>query len=497
MAMSADQDQSWPEHPVVHEINTAVWLGEVARRAGRTVTLADVPGDEWDAVVPAGIDVVWLMGVWTRSPAGREVALADDALRRSWSEALPDWTTEDVLGSPYCIREYVPDPAWGGWSGLDLARAELRRRGARLMVDWVPNHTGPDSPWLSGRPDAYVHGTASDLEADPRAFLDVGGTIVARGRDPFFAPWPDVVQLDPFADSYRRLALETLTRIAEHADAVRCDMAMLMLDDVVQRTWGDRVGAPPERTYWDVVVGGVRSAHPQFRFVAEAYWDREWDLQQVGFDFCYDKRLYDRMRDGPPASVRGHLDADLDYQRKLVRFLENHDEPRAASTFAPLERTKALAVAVATLPGMTLWHEGEAEGRHVFLPVFLGRRPEEPLDAQLSEFHHALWSLAPSVRSGRWERIEVTGWPDNTSCGSLLAWSWADSAGVVLVVVNLAGSRADGMAHLDGIGHDGPATFVDLLSGEAYALDAAAVAREGLYVGLDAWGAQVLSSRGR
>ena len=351
---------------MVHEVNTAVWLGEVSARAGRPLTLAQVPGQEWDALVPAGISLVWLMGVWSRSAAGREIALANPDLRASWSAALPGWTEADVVGSPYCIREYAPDEDLGGWAGLDAAREQLRRRGALLMVDWVPNHVGPDCPWLESAPDAFVRGTADDLRADPLGYLEVGGTVFARGKDPYFAPWPDVVQVDAFSPALRRLAAEALTEIAAHADAVRCDMAMLMLDDVVTRTWPDRVSPAPETTYWTEVMGAVREAHPAFRFVAEAYWDREWDLQQLGFEHCYDKRLYDHLAEGRPAEAAAHLDADLDYQRRLVRFLENHDEPRAAAAFPPAARTRACAVAVATLPGMTLWHEGQADGRRVF-----------------------------------------------------------------------------------------------------------------------------------
>ncbi len=274
----------WPDQPVVHEVNTAVWLGEVSARAGRPLTLAEVPGREWDAVVPAGINLVWLMGVWSRSAAGREIALANPDLRASWSAALPGWTEADVAGSPYCIREYAPDGAFGGWAGLDAAREELRRRGALLMVDWVPNHVGPDCPWLESDPDAFVRGTADDLRADPLGHLEVGGTVFARGKDPYFAAWPDVVQVDAFSPALRRLAADALTEIAAHADAVRCDMAMLMLDDVATRTWQDRVSPAPETTYWTEVMGAVREAHPAFRFVAEAYWDREWDLQRLGFD---------------------------------------------------------------------------------------------------------------------------------------------------------------------------------------------------------------------
>jgi len=486
---------SWPEHPVVHEVNTAVWLGEVSRRAGVAPSLGDVPGSEWDAVVPDGINVVWLMGVWTRSPAGRRIAMADPGMWESWSAALPGCTEDDVAGSPYCIRDHQPDPEFGGWAGLDAARAQLRARGAALMVDWVPNHVAPDSPWLLEAPDAFVRGTADDLAADPGSYLEVGGRVFANGKDPYFAPWRDVVQVNAFAPGLRRLAAGALTRIAGHADAVRCDMAMLMLDDVAIRTWGDRVGPAQGQTYWTEVIAAVRAVHPQFRFVAEAYWDREWDLQQLGFDHCYDKRLYDRMAAGEVSGIRGHLDADLTYQRRLVRLLENHDEPRAAGTFRPGERERACAVAIATLPGMTLWHEGQAAGRQVFLPVFLRRRPDEPLDEALSAFHRRLWALAPGVRRGTWSRCEVSGWPDNPSARALLAWTWREAGELTLVVVNLSPGPADGIVH---VGH-APAAgrrwlLTDLLDRTTYEREGDDLAEAGLYVARPGWGAHVLAA---
>ena len=156
--------------------------------------------------------------------------------------------------------------------------------------------------------------------------------------------------------------------------------------------------------------------------VAEAYWDMEWTLQQQGFDFCYDKRLYDRLADGDVSGVRDHLRADLDYQSRLVRFLENHDEPRIADRL-PGDAERAAAVAIATLPGATLWYEGQFEGRRVRQPVFLSRQPAEPLDASLAGRYRRLLTVVAShrVRAGAWQLLEVAGWPDNDSCRNLLA----------------------------------------------------------------------------
>ena len=118
-----------------------------------------------------------------------------------------------------------------------------------------------------------------------------------------------------------------LMKIAGQCDGVRCDMAMLVLPEVFERTWGIRA-----QPFWPKAIEPrSRRSIPDFRFMAEVYWDLEWTLQQQGFDYTYDKRLYDRLRDGHVRPVREHFSPGMDYQNKLIRFLENHDEPRAAA----------------------------------------------------------------------------------------------------------------------------------------------------------------------
>ena len=204
----------------------------------------------------------------------------------------------------------------------------------------MPNHVAPDHAWTTAHPEYFVSGSEDDLERDPASFVRVGDRVLANGRDPYFPAWPDVVQLNAFSADLRGAVIETLGRIAEQCDGVRCDMAMLMMNDVFERTWGERAGARPQDDYWPTVIGAVRRAHPDFVFLAEAYWDLEYALQQQGFDYCYDKRLYDRLVHEGADSVHGHLTADIGYQNRLVRFIENHDEPRAASAFPPGEGSR-------------------------------------------------------------------------------------------------------------------------------------------------------------
>jgi hypothetical protein len=489
----------WPDRPVIYEVNTAVWLGELSRAAGRPMTLADVTASDWDSVTPVGADAVWMMGVWERSPAGLTLARANAELQASFRDALPDLRADDVIGSPYCVRRYVVDAFFGGPEALAKARATLAARGTRLLLDYVPNHVAPDHPWVSDSPELFVQGDDHDLEADPAGWIAVGGHVLAHGRDPYFPPWPDVVQLDAFSPALRAATARTLTGIADQCDGIRCDMAMLMTNEVFARTWGDRVGPEPGEEFWPAVIADLRAAHPETVLVAEAYWDLEWTLQQQGFDFCYDKRLYDRLVGGDATAVRDHLGADFSYQSRLVRFLENHDEPRIADRM-PGDAERAAAVAVATLPGATLWHEGQFEGRRVRPPVFLSRRPDEAPDSDLAAWYHRLLATVAGhrVRRGTWRLLQAHGWPDNQSCRNLVAWSWApdDGGDRHVVVVNLSGEPAQGRVRLDWPDLPGRGwRLTDLLGEDVFERDGDELADPGLFVSLQPWQFHLLGVR--
>ena len=346
---------------MIYEINTWVWLDEVGRRLGAPVTLASVPDSEWDALAVPGAESVWLMGVWERSPIGRTIARTLPHLRAAYERALPGFADDDVVGSPYSVRSYTVDERLGGEAGLRAARAALDARGLGLILDFVPNHVACDHPWVERHPEFFVRGTGRDLEQLPGELLVTPAGVIAHGRDPNYPPWTDTLQLDAFHPGLRAAAADTLSRIADRCDGARCDMAMLPLNAVFERTWGARVGRPPRTEYWSEVIAEVRSRHPAFTLIAEAYWDLEWNLHQLGFDLCYDKRLYDRLRGGDAGGVQLHELAALPYQQRLLRFVENHDEARAAATF-PAARGRAAAVVAATVPGVMLLHHGQLEG---------------------------------------------------------------------------------------------------------------------------------------
>jgi glycosidase len=487
----------WLPYPSLYEINTRVWLSELPSKHGESVDLGSVTEAEWDAIAALGFDAVWLMGVWERSPAGIAIANRNPQLIEDFHRALPGFRPEDNVGSPYCVRAYVADAHLGGPEGLARARRELAKRGMKLILDFVPNHVAPDHPWVGAHPDYFVRGSADDLQNDPPSYLEIGGKVYACGRDPYFPAWPDVLQLNAFDPGLRRAAVETLSGIAGQCDGVRCDMAMLVLNSVFERTWGARAGQPPRTDYWREMIPFVKLHHPDFIFMAEAYWDLEWELQQQGFDFCYDKRLYDRLEHDNAESVRLHLCADLGFQKKLVRFLENHDEPRAATAFAP-GREEAAAVVSATLPGARLFHEGQFEGRRVRVPVFLGRRPEEPVNQGLRSFYEKLLKATnqPAFREGEWQMCECAGWPDNDSYRNLLVWTWREDAERCLVAVNFSGDSLQARLTVPWPELAGEkCLFVEAFSDKRYQREGDELLRSGLYVELGPWGYHFLFCR--
>jgi len=481
--------KTWPKHPVIYEISTWVWLADLSRKYGKPVHLGTVPEPEWEAIATQGFDAVWFMGVWERSPAGIGISMKNKGLLEDFQRALPDFAPADNVGSPYCIRRYLVDEHLGGPEGLAAARAILAKQGIRLLLDWVPNHVAPDHPWVSSHPEYFIQGSDDDLRRDPASFVRIGGEVLALGRDPFFPAWPDVLQLNAFEPGLRQAVIGALSHIAEQCDGVRCDMSMLMLNSVFERTWGQRAGVPPATEYWTAVIPAIKAQHPEFKFIAEAYWDLEWELQQKGFDFCYDKKLYDRMEKDSAESMRQHLLADRAYQEKIVRFIENHDEPRAATTF-PHGKGRAAAVAILTLMGAKLLYEGQFEGRTVRLPVFLGRRPIEPPDTDLAAFYERLLKATNRevFRNGDWRLCERSGWPGNQSCLGVLSWCWTREAERFLVVINFGAQAAQARVHVPWDELRGKQwRLTDAVAGDSYERSGDEMRDVGLYVDLAPW----------
>ncbi len=493
-------------YPSLYQINTRVWLRELSEHLGRPATLADIPNAVLDQMAALGFDYIWFLGLWQTGAEGREVSLSHPEWLREFQATLPGFTQADISGSPFAITAYALHRDFGQESELWDLKERLRKRGLKLLVDFVPNHTAPDHPWARAHPEFYIQGSEADLEREPHNYRRVehprGSLILAYGRDPYFAGWPDTFQLNYRHPALRKAMTQVLLKLAEIADGVRCDMAMLVLPEVFQRTWGERSlptdGSPPvDESFWPEAIGRVKAKNPGFIFMAEVYWNLEWTLMQQGFDYCYDKSLYDRLLSRNAAAVRPHLWADMAYQNRLARFLENHDEPRAAHNFPPPVHQAAAVITYLT-PGLRFFHEGQLEGRRIKVSMHLGRRPEEPVDPGLQEFYQQLlgWLKRPEVRQGQWQLLEIhQAWGGNPTWDRFLAFAWKGERGErLLIAVNYGPTEGQCYVRLPWNDLGGKkVTLQDLVSQAIYEREGDELLRRGLYVLLPAWGFHVFA----
>jgi hypothetical protein len=485
-----------PAQPSLYQINTRVWLAELSKSLARAATLNDIPDPELDRLAEMGFDWIWLLSVWQTGPAAQQVSRSHPEWRKEFQETLPDLHEEDIAGSGFAISGYTVHGNLGGDTALARLRERLRKRGLRLMLDFVVNHMAPDHPWIDEHPDFFVHGSENDLAQAPRNYCRVqaknGPLVLAYGRDPYFDGWPDTRQLNYGNPDLQQAMIGELERIAGQCDGVRCDMAMLVLPEVFERTWGIRADL-----FWPKATESVRRTHPNFQFMAEVYWDLEWTMLHQGFDYAYDKRLYDRLRERHARPVREHLQAGLDYQNKLARFLENHDEPRAATTFPPAIH-QAAAVITFLSPGLRFFHQGQFQGRRKRISPHLGRGPVEPVDQQLEQFYDRLLRVLrhPVVRKGQWQLLEcIPAWEGNWTWDCFLAFAWQGGGGErLLVTVNYAPNQGQCYVWLP---------FADIGSGAwrlqnqmedvGYDRDGSDLQSRGLYLDMPPWQASVFA----
>jgi hypothetical protein len=480
----------------LYQINTRVWLAEFSRRLGRPATLDDIPDAELDRLAEIGFDWVWFLSVWQTGLAGQRVSRSNPEWRKEFEETLPDLCDDDIPGSGFAVADYTADEKLGGDEALARLRQRLHERGLRLLLDFVPNHTALDHPWVESHPEYYIAGTELDLAQAPgnytRAKRRGGDLLLAHGRDPYFPGWPDTLQLNYGNPATQEAMTGELVKIAAQCDGVRCDMAMLVLPEVFERTWGVRA-----QPFWPKAIQRARRRARDFCFMAEVYWDMEWTLQQQGFDYTYDKRLYDRLRSGQARPVREHFWAGLAYQDKLVRFLENHDEVRAAAAFPRCAHEAAAAVTFLS-PGLRFLHQGQFEGRKKRISPHLGRGPCEPIDASLLDFYERLLAVLrePVVRDGQWQLLEcVPAWEDNWTWDCFLAFAWQGPQGErLLVAVNYAPQQGQCRVRLPQADLAGGTWRLrDRLSAAVYDRDGDDLRANGLFLDMAPWQAAAFS----
>ena len=232
-----------------------------------------------------------------------------------------------TLGSPYAIADYrAVDPDLGGEQGLRRFVDEAHSRGLKVMIDVVYNHTSPDSLLIHEHPEWFWHGP--------------GGKPAPR-----VAEWSDVVDLDYSQRELWEYQIETLEKWARFGiDGFRCDVASL----VPVPFW---VEARKRLAAVKPCLWLAESVHKEF--VTElrsrgCYAACDAELHEA-FDLSYD---YDGRTEleaawagtGPLSAYLHHLqlqESMMPATAVKARFLENHDQLRAAHHFGRGARLRA------------------------------------------------------------------------------------------------------------------------------------------------------------
>lgn len=428
-------------NPHILEINAHNWLKQIKTELGPNVTLADVPEENLFEIKAHGFDAVWLMGVWQESTASREIARSDKAINDYLQETVPGYNKEDIVGSQYAIYQYSVNEAFGGNEALLKLKNRLNDFGIKLILDFAGNHLAKDNPLLLTDKEIFVHSDKEPL-AKELFFQTSDGQWFAHGKDPYFPSWTDTVQINHFNEKARAFLRQTLLNIAPLCDGLRCDMVMLMLNKVFADTWGNFVqDTQPKEEFWPSVIEEVKNLHPGFCFLAEVYWGLEWEVQEMGFDYTYDKTLYDRLRLSTARDIQGHLNAEHLYQKRSLRFIANHDEEAPLAAFGK-EKSRAAAVAAYTLIGARLFTISQLYGAKKRLPIQYTHALNN-VDEDSKAFYYRFLDIIdnPCFHGGQWTiKNPRPVDEEDKSFLNILCWAWTQQNTQKIVVVNYCDS---------------------------------------------------------
>jgi len=473
-------------NPHILEIDARAWFKKIQRENPDVVTLDDVPDSYIAEIKKWDFDALWLMGVWQAGAVSGEIARENAGINESISRAVPNYSKEDIIGSPFAILDYAAADLFGGNEALLKFKKRLNDFGIILILDFVGNHLATEHPLTLSDPDIFVHPKTEPNDKDI-FFQTKNGDWLAHGKDPHTPAWMDTVQLNLFNPRARDLIIQQILEVMDLCDGVRCDVTMVMLSKIFKETWNGYIEeVPPEKELWSEVIDRAREKNPFFVFIAEIYWGLEWEAQELGFDYTYDKIIYDRLLESTPGDVRGHLRAEHLYQIRSVRFVANHDEESPIIAFGP-ERSKAAATVVATLLGARLFTLDQLYGKKYHLPVQYVSA-DSGIDQEFLDFYNQLLATIdhPCFHDGQWELHETT-------AENVFAWSWTLPTTRKIVLVNYADQPTSFNLSVDKLPNTDAVTIHEEFTRSDFEVTIAQIKNEGLNFEMSPYEIKVLS----
>jgi len=420
-------DKDWMPRVILLAKSTLVWLDQLSKQYGRAITRLDaIPDEELDTLAARGFNALWLIGLWERSAASKEIK------RRSGNP--------EAEASAYSLHDYDIAVELGGWNALEQLRERCRQRGIRLASDMVPNHTAMDSRWISEHPDYFLQlehcpypsyrFDGPDLSRDGRIevkledhywdrtdaavvfrYVDKGSgrhRYIYHGNDGTSMPWNDTAQLDYLNPATREAVIQVILHVARNFSIIRFDAAMTLAKKHIQRLWYPAHGAGgaiatrsehalsqadfdraiPEE-FWREVVDRVAREVPDTLLLAEAFWMMEgYFVRTLGMHRVYNSAFMHMFKNEDNEkyrnTIKNTLEFDPDILKRFVNFMNNPDEETAAVQFGDGDKYFGVATVLATMPGTPMFGHGQVEGFR---------------EKYGMEFRRAYWNETPDPRS--------------------------------------------------------------------------------------------------
>ena len=473
-------------HPYFYEVSTRPWLYELSKKYGKNITkLKDIPTEEFDSFAENGVDIVWMMGIWKLGEYG---IIYDRNF--TYENYLPDWTVEDIIGSPFAITEYVCNPELGTDDDIFNLRIELNIRGIKLMLDFVPNHSAHDSEKAYSDPFMYIR--APGGITDESRFNSRG---LAFGSDMGRLPWKDVIQYNYWEYKTIEYMKDNFKKVLTLADAAICNRAYLILNDIFQESWRAELNAynytKPEQEFWTYAIEEVKKINPNSILLAEAYnEDYSKKLIELGFDYAYDKTLIEKIFTSTSAVKEYMKSKDSTFLDTSCHFAENHDELRIAfKTGGDYNKAMAVGTLAATFGGMIFINHGQWEGKKNKLDIHLRRATYESDNLIVKNYYRKLSKvlLEPAFRSSNFYFVDnMTGQKKD----DFIAYIKEEGDNHFIVIVNFSSTQGCAYVPIHNIKGYRYCLVHEALSDQEY-IKTVKDAQSGMLICLDAWESQI------
>lgn len=446
------------------EISAVPYLYSLSIKYNKPIkSLKDIPDTEFNDWQSMGFNWIWLCGAWQIGENIIHHDLTDKILLDRYKEILPDWTEEDVVGYPLCIYKYSVNPRLGTVDDLIWFRKELSIRGIKLMLDFVPNDTAIDAPEMSSHPDFYIRSLIKPRndKFDSSRFMEKNNGV-AYGAGKWMPPIRFTAQLNFFRNDVREYQINRMVQVSDLCDGFRIHLAQYLINANFAEYWTQELFTPqspnyvdvdfknPQNEFWLNAITRIRNQNPNFVLIAESYgYENQASLLNSGFNYVYEKELLDKLVFSDVNGFRNMIfNNKFITSKKMVHFVENHDEVRVLHRFWKNEKMAcAGSAALLTLPGIRLFYFHQWLGYMNQVDVNLRRCFKPSTNATIAQFYKRLFRILDTnaIRYGNWYPLVVH------NSESIIAWKWIKDDQHILVTVNINNVKSGGWIICDDV----------------------------------------------